>query len=513
MTDRGPVPSTGGPRREPAVAPGTATTGQAGTRGRRDLARLPAHGRLSEPLLAFHPTRASDVEAHPLVGLVRHGPFSSAMVNRILGPIRVGVLAPAGGAAHMATLLRELEAPHQPRERREYLKPFPGFAHAFRVGLTLADRDAVVELPAAFNTEIERAARPHERLAERLTRELRTLLARRHLFDVLLVYLPDRWRGGFWGPPEEDFDLHDYLKAFAALHDLPTQLLNEDSALAYHCRCSVAWRLGIALYVKAGGVPWKLATTDAGTAYIGVSYAVRAQADGRPQFVTCCSQVFDADGLGLEFIAYSPDEVEVAEGGNPFLSREEMRRVIARSLGLYQRRHGGRSPSRVVVHKTTEFRRDEVAGCLDALRGCDVVDLVQVQQDTPWRGLLVEPPPGREGKAVVARYPLIRGTYLPLGGRETLLWTQGDAPDAVGGRHFFKEGKGIPAPLLLRRCAGHGGWDATCADVLGLSKMNWNSDSLYDRMPVTLAFAQTLARVVKRMDRLGPRPFQMRLFM
>jgi hypothetical protein len=229
--------------------------------------------------------------------------------------------------------------------------------------------------------------------------------------------------------------------------------------------------------------------------------------------VTCCSQVFDADGLGLEFIAYSPDDVEIEGGVNPYLSRDEMRRVIARSLGLYQRRHGGRNPIRVVVHKTTEFRRDEVVGCLDALKGCGTVDLVQVQQDTPWRGILVNAPEPSAVKGVIAPYPLIRGTYLPIGGRETLLWTQGDAPQAVGGRHFYKEGKGIPAPLLLKRCAGHGGWDPTCADVLGLTKMNWNSDSLYDRLPVTLAFAQTLARVVKRMDRLGPRPFQMRLFM
>jgi hypothetical protein len=111
--------------------------------------------------------------------------------------------------------------------------------------------------------------------------------------------------------------------------DLPTQIVNDDSALTYHCRCSVAWRLGIALYVKAAGIPWKLATSEVGTAYIGISYALRPatgeDGQGRAQFVTCCSQVFDADGLGLEFIAYSPHEVEVEGGVNPYLSRDEMR--------------------------------------------------------------------------------------------------------------------------------------------------------------------------------------------
>ena len=56
------------------------------------------------------------------------------------------------------------------------------------------------------------------------------------------------------------------------------------------------WRIGFALYVKAGGVPWKLAEADPETAYIGLSYAVRPMESKRPRFVTCCSQVFDAEG-------------------------------------------------------------------------------------------------------------------------------------------------------------------------------------------------------------------------
>jgi hypothetical protein len=43
--------------------------------------------------------------------------------------------------------------------------------------------------------------------------------------------------------------------------------------------------------------------------------------------------------------------------------------------------------------------------------------------------------------------------------------------------------------------------------------MDWNNDSLYDSMPGTLAFAHTLAEVVKRMPALDPRPYPLRLFM
>ena len=84
----------------------------------------------------------------------------------------------------------------------------------------------------------------------------------------------------------------------------------------------------------------------------------------------------------------------------------------------------------------------------------------------------------------------MRGSYLQLSGRDCLLWTQGDAPSAVGGKNFYKEGKSIPSPLLLRRFAGHGPFDTNCREVLGLSKMNWNNDGLYDRLPVTQAYAK-----------------------
>jgi hypothetical protein len=476
-------------------------------------APLPGYGQVQEPFLAFHPEREQDRSHHPLQGLVEHGPYSQAILQRVTDPIRVALIAPAGELVRLEGLLKELEARHQPRERKQYLPVFLGMSRIFRVRAVAADTAARFELAATLEQELVASAQPHLVLAEALTRAINQLERVRFSFDVLLVYLPQRWMPGFWGGPDEDFDLHDYLKAVTAARNLPMQIVREDSALAYPCRCSVAWRLSIALYTKAGGIPWKLVATESDTAYIGLSYALRAGAEGT-KFITCCSQVFNADGTGLEFIAYSPSEVEVevAEGRNPFLSRHAMQRVMSRSLSLYQHRHSGAIPRRIVVHKTTEFKSDEVNGCFDVLRATEAIDLVQIQQDTGWRGVLFEPPRSA-GKARPAPYPVLRGSYLSLGPREVLLWTQGDVPDAVEAAHYFKEGKGIPAPLLLRRFAGHGGWEQGCLDVLGLTKMNWNTDNLYDRLPVTIGFAQTLARVVKRLDRIGSQPFQFRLFM
>jgi len=473
--------------------------------------QLPAHGLAAEPRLTFHPDR-EEVHPHPLQGLIEFGPYSRSLLKTVIDPIRVAIIAPHGEVPAVRNLIQDLERNHLPRERRAYLVPFPGFTQVFRVKVTAATEAAIVEFPKQFDEDLRAAAAPYVFLAEAVARALRDLGAQRHNFDVVAIYLPNRWSSGFYGEEESDFDLHDYLKAVTATRGIPTQIIREDSAMRYHCRCSVAWRLGIALYCKSGGIPWKMATAEPETAYVGLSYAMRPQ-DTRQRYVTCCSQVFDAEGAGLEFVAYETDDVRV-ERDNPFLSRTEMRRVMTRTLSLYQRRHNGAAPRKIVVHKSTEFKHDEIEGCFDAFPVCESIDLIQVQQEVSWRGVLLNKPTMfglRKGEP--SGYPINRGTAVLLDGRSALLWTQGNAPTAVGGRDFYKEGKGIPMPLLLHRFAGHGPWGPSCSAVLALTKMNWNNDALYDRLPVTMAYAQVLARVVKRMPEMSPQAYQFRFFM
>ncbi|MGN8544656.1 hypothetical protein [Bradyrhizobium sp. C9] len=183
-------------------------------------------------------------------------------------------------------------------------------------------------------------------MAEALTRALFALRNARDTFDIVVILLKESWSPAFRGPPGDDFDLHDYVKAYAASEGICVQFLREDSALNYYCRCSVAWRLGIALYAKAGGTPWLLADVEPSTAFIGIDYALRAGGESAQRFVICCSQVFDAEGSGLEFVAYEADGVHTF-GKNPYLRRDQMLTVMARSLAIYQRKHSGD------VHKNT----------------------------------------------------------------------------------------------------------------------------------------------------------------
>lgn len=470
--------------------------------------KIAPHFQLPEPMLAFHPDRVSDREIHPLQGLLRFGPYSKTLVP---DPIRVATIAPSGESERLYKFISELKATATPRERLEYLLKWPGFHSVFGLHMRGAGRGSHLELDAVFEAEFKASSRPHVVLADRLVRTIQSLDAHRADFDVLFIYIPERWSAGYVGASDEDFDLHDHIKAFCAARRLPVQIVREDRALAYPCRASVMWRIGLALYAKAGGIPWKLADTDPETAHIGISYAVRPVDSDRPRFVTCCSQVFDAEGSGLEFVAYDAHDVEV-QRDNPFLSRTEMFRVMTRSADLYRRRHAGRSPRRVMVHKTTEFKREEIDGCMEALHLCESVDLVQIIEDVNWRGIKID----KKRDAQVgtpAGYPVGRGTVVGLSPIDALLWTHGDVGGISEGRSYFQGGRGTPRPIRIVRHAGHGPWDDTANAILGLSKMDWNNDALYDPLPVTIGYAKVLARVVKRMTGLGTAPYQFRFFM
>ena len=295
---------------------------------------ITAHVRLPEPRLAFHPDRTSDREIHPLRGLIRFGPYSNGLVP---DPIRVATLSPFGEGPKLYSFMKELNSVQKPTERMDYLIEWPGFQSVFGVHMRAAGIGCHVELDSQIEDELHSSTKPHIVLADRLVRAIQGFEARRSEFDVLFIYLPKRWSSGFVGGVDDDFDLHDHLKATTAARRLPIQVVLEESALTYPHRASVMWRIGLA--------------------YIGISYAVRPPESNRPRFVTCCSQVFDAEGSGLEFVAYDAHEVEV-QRDNPFLSRTEMFRVLTRSMDLYRRRHAGRTPRRVMVHKTTEFKLD-----------------------------------------------------------------------------------------------------------------------------------------------------------
>jgi hypothetical protein len=478
----------------------------------RTAAKLPSYSSLGEPLLVFAGGRH---DTHPLRGLRDAGPYSRDAVAAYTPVVRVATVGPRSGQRHVRDLLGSLRQKHNPGDRAEYVPEFPGFGQLLGPDLNLADNSAAhVTWPDDLGDLEPSGKEASRRIAAALAAAMRRLDLVRESFDVAVVHLPEAWAHAC---RTDAFDAHDELKALGAIAAIPTQVVN-DRAFTFAYRASRAWRLSIALYVKAGGVPWKLAPlpgVPSASAYIGLAYALR----GDPRdalFVTCCSQVFDADGGGMQFVAYDArDPIDDGEAArrNPYLSRDDMRAVLARSLRVYQARNGGNVPARVVIHKTTGFRPDEVLGATDALEGIHEVDCFEITTDVAWRAVWLDVPRRPNQRSEPGGYPVRRGTMLPVSGVAALLWSAGDAPSVSTSGHYYQGGKSIPRPVLLTRYAGCGPLEIPALETLALTKMDWNNDALYDTVPVTIRYSQLLARTIARAPWLRRNEYPFRLFM
>ena len=209
--------------------------------------QLSPHSWFPEPKLIFHPDRTSDVEIHPLRGLLHYGPYSAGLV---LDPIRVATIAPVGETDHLYTFMKRINSTHEPKERTDYLPAWPGFQGVFGLHLRGAGDPCHIELDQDLENMFEESRNPHTVLAESLGRTIQRLQMHRAKFDVVVIYIPRRWARGYVGTTHEEFDLHDHLKGTTAALGLPIQLVREDKALAYHCQASVMWHMELALYVK-----------------------------------------------------------------------------------------------------------------------------------------------------------------------------------------------------------------------------------------------------------------------
>jgi hypothetical protein len=146
------------------------------------------------------------------------------------------------------------------------------------------------------------------------------------------------------------------------------------------------------------------------------------------------------------------------------------------------------------------------------------LELIQIVRGTNWYGLKLDKPRVAREKPAPAGYPIDRGLYQPLTETECLLWTQGSVMGVnptKPNQPVFKEAalKPLPNPIMLRRFSGEGGWYDTCSSVLGLTKVDWNNNTLYKTMPATLVYSQIFANVVKQSPDIVNDIYDYRFFM
>jgi len=474
----------------------------------RTYGRLPNYSVIPESSLLFDPTNEQASAPHPLRGLLHHGPFGAKLSPPIVPPpIRLAYITVEGHATVLRDHLNRLEQTFESTAKSGYFPEYSGFQRVYGIPLTLPQsrREPVSLIPETEARTALSHPEPERAFLQVLEHAVAALSLRRAEFDIIVFYFPKFISPIFkvYGEGYE-FDLHDATKAITATLGIPSQVIL-DRSIEYADTCSVMWSLSLAIYAKAGGIPWKLNNAaPVGTAFIGLSYVLR-QHEGKQSVLTCCSQLFDGQGHGLQFLLFSADEFRFV-GRNPFLTKPGMRSLLTKTLELYARQMGN-VPPHVVVHKTTQYTRDEREGAAEALGDLSGYDLLQVQEETSWLAAK-----GKRGEATP--YPVDRGTVLPLSKFSFLLWTQGDVWGATEqNKSFYQEAKGVPHPLLITQHAGDSDMLDSAAQVLALTKMNWNTSRLYNVLPVTVRSASALGDIAKYMGKHSAAPYQYRLFM
>jgi hypothetical protein len=466
---------------------------------------------VNEPRLIFSTKDGKPLatDVHPVRGIVNNRPFDFPLTkNGLKTSLRLGVICPKTEAGVFANFLdgfhRSIKAG---RNETDYLPNYPGFNSAFRVPIEIPATGSpawfICPEPPSGTNERNNAVE----IARNINRGLEALQSS-CAPDAVIIFFPTRWsRFRRYETDTELFDVHDFVKANGVQRGIGTQFL-EQSTLDDPLPCRVRWWLSLALYVKAMRTPWVLEELHTGTAFVGLGVSVNRTAEKDKRVVLGCSHIYSSRGEGLQY-RLSKVENPVYRGRNPFLSREDARRVGETIHQLFfDFRY--KLPERVVIHKRTPFTKDERLGLQEGLSGVQSLEMLEIVADHSFR--YVASFADREGNLHEDNYPVRRGTAVKLDDYSALVWLHGATSLDGSNRRYYQGKRRIPTPLLIHRHAGDSALGVVAEEVLGLSKMNWNTFDLYTRLPATIQSSNEIARIGSLLDRFGSDSYDFRLF-
>ena len=460
--------------------------------------------------LRFSDKSVSDVkDTLPLRGISLSGPFDQSLFSeKNKNQIEIAVICPLNESQILENFLNESSLSHNPTRgtNEEYLVNYNGFENVFRTPINIPSRNSPLwhTLPEV-NSKLNEVDGSLD--LSRKIREAISALASTGR-QVILIFIPsrfDRWRG--FQSEAENFDVHDFVKAHCVQRGIATQFLNENT-LTYHDKCRVWWWLSIAFYAKAMRTPWVLEGLDPETAFVGLGYAINKKNQKGKHIVLVGSHIYNAQGQGLQF-RLKRIENPIISGRNPFLPFEEARRLGETIRTLFWESHL-KLPSRVVIHKQTPFRYEEQQGLAAGLEGVEHIELIEINFESSLRYISSQP---KGGHIVEGKFPVRRGTVVKLSDYEALLWVHGSTEAAKANWTYFQGKRRIPGPVVLRRYAGTSDLSILAAEILGLSKMDWNSGDLYAKLPATIQSSKRIARIGSLLDRFNNTSYDYRLFM
>ncbi|MHB8634009.1 MAG: argonaute/piwi family protein [Thermoplasmatota archaeon] len=482
---------------------------------------------LQEPDLLFGAQR---IEKDPRLGLGRFGPYHTS-TETVATPtrIRVGIVGTGQNVADTKRLLEHLSQEVKSPGANKWINPdFPGFNLDTRIACAFVTADEWNGLPITEGEirALEVYGDANERIAACVDLYVRKIAAIKmgDVPDILICVQPE-WieeycgksketRGAStpkpttaekqraknktlatWGVVEEEaraekgYDLHNALKGKSMKHGIPFQFLrgstlagmldaieNGSEPTGLQMPAQFAWNFCTALYYKANGKPWRLAKLTPGTCYVGVSF-FRNKRSVENELQFSMAQVFT---YCLEGFVIRGTEVTVdSKTKQAYMSEQQAHDLLMRAIEKYTSK-SGTAPTRVVVHKTSKFSPTEKAGILRAI-GTMPKDLVSFERRTGMRFL-------RQGND-----PVLRGTTVRLTPTQHLLYTSGYIP-----RLRSYPGARVPEPVLLTH-DGDSQFDLVCQEIMGLTKLDWNTAAFATSSPITIEFAKHVGDVLSEM--------------
>lgn len=468
-----------------------------------------------EPQLIFRNV-ATDIEFkdyHPMRGLVNNRPFDVNLNGVIYSnEINLSIICGKNYSEKFYDFLSKLQTKHSTENiNPDYLIDYPGFSSVFNLPINIPNfdnNDKWIDIDFTAYNAIDN----HEnalKLARHITSKI-DQIANTQNQTTVVVFIPTEWQ-----PFEnyiyegESFDLHDYIKAFSASRGISTQLIREDT-LDDKLKCQIYWWLSLSFYVKSLRTPWILNSQEKNTAYAGIGYSV-SKIQNRSEIVIGCSHIYDSNGQGLKYRLSKIDNYSLDKQNNPYLSFKDAFQfgVSIREL-FYQSLD--KLPERVVIHKRTRFTEDEINGIKASLNksGIKKIDLIEINYEVDARFMAMNV---YQKNLQVDKFPISRGTCIVTNKDTALLWTHGIVPSVRQPNYkFYLGGRSIPAPIKITKHYGESNINTIATEILGLTKMNWNSLDLYSKLPSTIDSSSQIARIGKLLSRFEGKTYDYRLF-
>ncbi len=287
-----------------------------------------------------------------------------------------------------------------------------------------------------------------------------------------------------------EVNFHNQLKARMLAHHTVVQILRETTiapddfmnAFGKPKRrvddpATIAWNLCTTAFFKAQGRPWQLDGVRPGVCYVGLVYKQLHQPTAEANAL-CGAQMFLDSGDGVVFKGVEGNWYE-AKRKECHISEDKAKELMSLVLEAYREKHG-RAPAELFIHGRTRFDDAEWRGFQSA-----------VPPETKLYGIRIRRSANTRLYRADGATPVLRGAALLLTHRSALLWSRGYVP-----RLQTYPGWEVPTPLEVEVSRGEANIEQVLKDILGLTKLNYNSCIFADGMPVTLRFANAVGEIL-----------------